>query len=360
MAQTPTKPLQAKTDAKKSPPTEGEQQSKKAPNQFKGKGNSKLKTVTMSQNSADVNKQIVIKAKQADKTNGPAMKKPFDEITKPTKTTERIAETLDGEGCQLLSEEEKKKAHRAKKFEALGLLQFSDDEEDELSLETVTSDKSKGSNKSQGSQKPVAKPKLNQPIKPKQPVKPKQPNTLMPRSASKQAKEGEMTPFHKDALVSAGALATPEAKGSSAGGWTVKGPGNCQPNVCKQFSPKGIGNMAGICNPTPPNSDSDSGSAGGDKSNRFAALQEDDEEEVSDATTDVLPTREIPELIQEGAVLTQPDSNEAPDNIQAEVAEPEVEGGATPREEDPQPDGAVSSKDADFIKAESEQCLPSI
>jgi len=112
----------------------------------------------MSQKIVDVNKQIVIKAKQADKTNSPTRKKPFDEITKPTKTTERIVETLDGKGYQLLSEEEKKKVDRAKKLEALGLLQFSDNEEDELSLETITSDKSKGSNKSQGSQKPVAKP----------------------------------------------------------------------------------------------------------------------------------------------------------------------------------------------------------
>jgi len=50
----------------------------------------------------------------------------------------------------------------------------------------------------------------------------------------------------------------------------------------------------------------------------------------------------------------QPDSNNVPDNIQVEVAEPEVVGGTAPREEDPQPDGVVSSKDADFIKAESE------
>jgi len=66
--QTPTKPLQAKTDAKKSPPAKGEQPSKKGPNQFKGKGNSKPTQVTMSQKLADVKKQIVIKAKQADKT----------------------------------------------------------------------------------------------------------------------------------------------------------------------------------------------------------------------------------------------------------------------------------------------------
>jgi len=141
--QTPTKPLHAKTDAKKAPPAKGEQQSKKGPSQFKGKGNPKPKSVTMSQKTVSVNKQIVIKAKQADKTNSPTMKKPFDKVTKPTKTTERIVETPDGEGYQLLSEEEKKKADRAKKFEALGLLCFSDDEDDELSLETVTSDKSK-------------------------------------------------------------------------------------------------------------------------------------------------------------------------------------------------------------------------
>jgi len=223
-----------------------------------------------------------------------------------------------------------------------------------LSLETVTSDKSKGSNKSQGSQKPVAKPKPKQPVKPKQLITPKQPNTLMPRSVSKQVKENEMTPFHKDALALAGVLNTPEVKGGSVDGWTIKGPGNHQPNICTQFSPKGIGNMLGICNPTPPNSDSNAGSTGSDKSNRHAALQEDDEEEISEATTDVLPIGEIPESIQEGTVLMQPDSNEAPDNIQVEVAEPEVEGGATPQEEDPQPDGVASSKDADFVKAESE------
>jgi len=112
--------------------------------------------------------------------------------------------------------------------------------------------------------------------------------------------------------------------------------------------------MLGIRNPTPPNSDSNAGSADSDKSNRYAVLQEDDEEEISEVTTDVLPIGEIPESIQEGAVLIQPDSNEVPDNIQVEVAEPEVEGGTAPQEEDPQPDGVVSSKDADFIKAESE------
>jgi len=294
------------------------------------------------------------------------MKKPFDEITKPIKTTERIVETPDGKGYQLLSEEEKKKVDRAKKFKAMGLLHFSDNEEDELSLETITSDKSKGSNKSQGSQKPIAKPKpkqpikLKQPVEPKQPVKlkqpitPKQPNNLMPRSGSKQVKEHEMTPFHKDALSSAGGLNTPEVTGSTVGGWTIHGSGKRAPNICNIFSPKSVGYMLGIRDPTPPNSDSDTGSAGSNKSNRFAVLQEDNEEKVSDATTDVLPIGEIPESIQEGAVLIQPDSNNVPDNIQVEVAEPEVEGGTTPREEDPQPDGIVSSKEADFIKAESE------
>jgi len=193
--QTSTKPLQAKMDAKKTSPTKGKQASKKGPNQFKGKVDSKPKQVTMSQKLADVNKQIAIKAKQADKTDSPNMKKPFDKITKPIKTAERIVETPDGKGHQLPSEEEKKKVDRAKKFKALGLLHFSDDEEDELSLETITSDKSKGSNKSQGSQKPIAKPKPKQPTDPKQPITPKQPNDLMQRSGSKQAKENEMTPF---------------------------------------------------------------------------------------------------------------------------------------------------------------------
>ena len=89
-------------------------------------------------------------------------------------------------------------------------------------------------------------------------------------------------------------------------------------------------------------------------------LQEDDEDEISDATTDVSPVGEIPETIQESAVLTQADSNKVPANIQVEIAEPEVEGGNAPRVDDPQPDGVASSLEADFIKAESEQDLPSI
>jgi len=67
-------------------------------------------------------------------------------------------------------------------------------------------------------------------------------------------KESEMTPFHKGALASAGGMTTPPVKGSSAGGWTVKGSGNRQPNICQQLTPKGIGNTLGIRNPTPPNS----------------------------------------------------------------------------------------------------------
>jgi len=175
-------------------------------------------------------------------------------------------------------------------------------------LETITSNKSKGSNKSQGSQKSIAKPK------PKQPVTPEQPGNLMPRSESKRVKEGELTPLHKDLLVSAGGLAAPEATGSSAGGWTVHGSGKRTPNICDIFSPKVMGNVLGTRDPTPPDSDSDSGSAGSNNSNRHAALQDDEEEEVSDATTDILPIGEIPESVQEGDVLAQPDSNETPVN----------------------------------------------
>jgi len=150
VAQTPIKPIQAKMDAKKTLHSKRKQTPKKGPNQFIGKVNSKPKQATTSQKLADVDKQIAIKAKQADKTDGPKMKKPFDEIAKPIKTTERIVETPDGKGYQLPSEEEKQKVDRAKKFEAMGLLHFSDDEEDELSLETINSDKSKGLHKSQG------------------------------------------------------------------------------------------------------------------------------------------------------------------------------------------------------------------
>ena len=269
------------------------------------------------------------------------MKKPFDEVSKPTKTAKRIMQTQDGEGCQLLSEEEKKKLDTAKKFEQLGPLQFSDDEDDELSLETITSNKSKGLNKSQGTQTSVTKPEVEQP------------NDLVPRAIANQVKEGETTPFHQDAFEMAGGMTAPDAKGSSAGGWTVQGSGSRQQSVCHHLTPKGIGNMLRLHNPTPPQTNSDSGSAGSDKSNRFAALQEEDKEEDSHATTAVLPMGEIPETIQEGAVLTQADSNEVQDNIQVEVAEPEVDGDNVPQENDPQPDGIASSKEADFFKAES-------
>jgi len=316
--------------------------------------------VTMSQKLADTSKQMAIKAKQADKNDSPKMKKPFDEVTKPVKTTDRIVETSDGKGFELLLEEQKKKADQDKIFEGMGLLRFSDNEEDELSLETIVSDKSKGSNQSQGSKKPIVKPKPKQPVAPKQPVKPKQqimpnqPSKIMPRTVSNQVKKNEMTPFHKDALSSAGGLTTPVNKGSSLGGWITKGAGKRTPNVCDIFSPKNVGNMLGMQDPIPPNSDSDNGSAGSNKSNRYAVLQDNEEEEVSDATTDILPIEEIPETIQEGTVLIEPDSNKTPVNIQVEVTEPVVEGGNTPQEEDPQPDGVVSSKDSDFIKAESE------
>jgi len=327
--QSPIKPIQAKTDAKKTSSNKGKQASKKGPNQFKGKVDSKPKQVTMSQKIADANEQIAIEAKQAEKTDSPKMKKPFDEMTKPIKTTERIVETPDGKGFKLLSEEEKQKVDKAQRFEAMGLHHFSDDEEDELSLETVHSSKSKGSNKSQGSQKPIAKPKPTQPVEPN--------DNLMPRTASQQVKEGEMTPFHKDALSLAGGLKTLSAKGSSLGGWTTQGSGRRVPNTCQQFTPKALGNMLHLRNPTPPNSGSDSGSAGSNDSNMCAVLQDDGEEEVSDATTDILAMEEVAESIQEGAALVQPDSNETLDNIQVEVAEPAVEGGVAPREEDPQP-----------------------
>jgi len=113
---------------KKTSPVKGKQSPTKTPNRHKGKVDSKPKQVTLSQKLADVDKQIAIKAKQVDKSDSPAMRKPFHEVTKPSKTTERIAETPDGKGYQLLSEEEKRKADRAKAFEELGLLCFSDDD----------------------------------------------------------------------------------------------------------------------------------------------------------------------------------------------------------------------------------------
>jgi len=222
----------------------------------------------MSQKIAETSKQIAIKAKQADKTDSPKMKKPFHEVTKPIKTTERIVEASDGKGFTLLSEEEKRKADVAQRFESMGLLCFSHDEEDELSLETIHSSKSKGSDKSKGSQKPTAKPK------PTQPVAPESTGNLMPRTVSQQVKEGKMTPFHKDALSLAGGLKTPSIKGSTTGGWIIApGSGRRVQDMCQLFTPKALGNVLHLRNPTPPNSGSDSGSAGSSDSNRYAVLQ---------------------------------------------------------------------------------------
>jgi len=161
--QTPTKTSQAKTDMKKASPVKGEQQSMKGPKPYKGKGPSKpteKKPLTMNQKIAEVDKKIEAKAKQADRSNSPTMQKPFDKVSKPIKTVNRIVESPDGKGYQLLPEEEKKKLDTAQKFQQLGLLAFSDDEDDELSLETITSNKSKGSNKSQSSQKSTTKPEV--------------------------------------------------------------------------------------------------------------------------------------------------------------------------------------------------------
>jgi len=93
--------------------------------------------VTMNQKIAEVDKKIEAKAKQADRTNSPTMQKPFDKVSKHIKTVYRIVESPDGKGYQLLTEEEKKKTDTANKLEQLGLLAFSDDEDDKMSLETI-------------------------------------------------------------------------------------------------------------------------------------------------------------------------------------------------------------------------------
>jgi len=96
-------------------------------------------------------------------------------------------------------------------METLGLLPVSDDEDDDLSLETVASQKSKDSNKSQGSHKLVTNPEE---------VKS---NSLMPMTKSKTVKPGEMTPFHKDAFVAAGGADTntPAGKADSGKEWAI-------------------------------------------------------------------------------------------------------------------------------------------
>jgi len=106
------------------------------------------------------------------------------------------------------------------------------------------------------------------------------------KDSNQEAKEGEKTPFHKDAFEVAGGVETPETKGSDMGGWIIQGPGGRQSFCTQLTSPEGIANLMRLRNPAPPQTEIDSGS-GGSSSNRFAALQEDEE---SDATTDIVPT----------------------------------------------------------------------
>jgi len=108
----------------------------------------------------------------------------------------------------------------------------------------------------------------------------------MPRTAIKTVKEGEMTPFRQDAYEVAGGMETPAEKGCNDDGWAIAGSSRRQ-SICGQLtSPKGIANTMGLHNPTPPQTDSDSGTGSSSK-NRFAVLQEDGD---SKATTDVVHT----------------------------------------------------------------------
>jgi len=112
--------------------------------------------------------------------------------------------------------------------------------------------------------------------------------------------------------------------------------------------------MAGLRNPTPPQTNSDA-TSGSSNSNRFSMLQGNKDESESDAATDVAPAGKIAGGSQQGVVATHADSNEATGDVQGQVSEPEVEGGVVPQEEDLQPDEVVSLKEVDFHKAESKQ-----
>jgi len=286
----------------------------------------------MDQKIANIDKQMkAIKLKDGKRPDSPNMEKPFDSIPKPIRLVDKIVESPDGKGFKLLSNQEKKRLDQAKSDESLGLYPFSDDEDENSSLVTVSSNQNKVKVEESTDEKGS-------------------PNMLMQRTTSNTVKEGEMTPFHKDAFEAAGGINTPATKGSYVGEWSAAKSKNSQSSFCGNVTVKGIANMIGIRNATPPHTDSDS--AGSCSTNRFAALQEDDEE--SDATTDVLPIPEINEEVQEGAVLVPPDSNEATVNAQQQITEPEVEGGIVPQVESPQPDGVVSSMGTDFPKAKSE------
>ena len=72
-------------------------------------------------------------------------------------------------------------------------------------------------------------------------------------------------------------------------GWVIAGSGKHKTVYETLTSPKGVASMIGLCNPSPPQANSDSGT-GSSNSNRFAPLQEEGD---SDATTDIVPTEGI-------------------------------------------------------------------
>jgi len=54
------------------------------------------------QKIADVDKKIAARAKETNEADSPTMAKPFDKVPKPSKTVDRIVESPDDKGFQLL------------------------------------------------------------------------------------------------------------------------------------------------------------------------------------------------------------------------------------------------------------------
>ena len=294
-ATAPVEQVQTKTDTKKVSPAEGKQHSAKAVKPCKGKGTSCQKAndpLTMVQKTADVDKTVAAESKEENEADSPAMAKPFDQVLKPSKTVDRIVQSPDGKSHQLPPEEEKKKIDTAKKLEQLGLLPFSDDEDDDSSLETIAS---------QDSFKLQAEPQETQS------------GNLMATTASKMVEEGEMTLFHKCAFLSARGTDTPAQNGINTQGWTISGSGKRKTKtVCETLmSPKGVANLVGQREATPSQTDSDTINGSGNN-NRFAVLAPDNkQEEESSETTDVAPAGEVADASQQGAVAVHTDSNKA-------------------------------------------------
>ena len=251
------------------------------------------------------------KARTATIPDSPNMAEPFSQVPKPSKTVDRIMQGEDGK-FHLMSDDEKKKQEAAQEqkaqLEELGLLNFSDDEE-EQSLQTVDSQENPGGN----------------------------------------------SKFYKSALEAAGldTQGLPETEDQVDGetqddkGWKPAKPHKNSRGFCGLLSPKGLATAIGMREGTP-SASSDDSSKGSANTNQYSPLADDDK------TTDVIPVESIPEIKQTGSSLVQADRQESAGDLEGLDDNAGNNEESSPPANNPEPLGTKSSEAKDFPEAGSE------